>query len=236
MRKVLGPVLALAAACATLSASFQPWYDGREGSRVRAQDLVNGVTGMDADLLASLFLPLAFAAFVGLIAAVRRSRVLMTFAGMPVLATVSLSLAREADTARGLEARLAGPGLVLAVGAGFLFLAAAAVSGPPPLSCRRYRCPAQGRERGAAGVGGGVPGVPPGTRPGSVPGTPAGAGPGMRPGTAREGPSGGVRGRGTASGAPEAAAPDGGRGRGGTRNGTGTDDTPPREPHPVRHE
>jgi hypothetical protein len=126
MRQVLSSLLALAGAACALIAPFPHWYDGRPGVRMRVRDLVHGLTGMDADVGASLFLPLAFAAFVALVSAARRSRALMTLGGLLVLATVSLSLTRQADSADGLEAGLAGPGLAVAVASGAALLAAAA--------------------------------------------------------------------------------------------------------------
>lgn len=132
MRRVLSSLLALAGVASTVTAPFLTWYADRPGERIRAQDLVHGATGMDADLLASLFLPLCFAAFVALIAVVMRSRLLMTVGGLLVLATASLWLARQSDTAAGLAAALVGPGLGVAVGGGALLLIAGAVAGPRP--------------------------------------------------------------------------------------------------------
>ncbi|GGO86733.1 hypothetical protein [Wenjunlia tyrosinilytica] len=127
MRNIVGAVIALLGAAAAVLSPFRAGYDGRHGSDLRVQDLFNGITMVDADLLASVFLPMAFAAFVAVIGVVLRSRVLVALSGLLVLLMVALWLTRQADTPQALHSDLVGEGMVLAFGGGLLLLIGAVV-------------------------------------------------------------------------------------------------------------
>ena len=132
IRNILGSVIALVGATAAVLSPFRTWYDGRDGSDIRVEDLFTGITSTGAAVLASVFLPILVAATAVVIAVALRSRALMTGAGLLVLATVVLWGVQQYRTPAGLSSRLADYGLALALGGGVLILIGAAVmSGRP---------------------------------------------------------------------------------------------------------
>jgi hypothetical protein len=128
MRNTVGVVLALVGAVAAVLSPFRAWYDGRHGSNIRVQDLFTGISSVDADLPASVFLPLGFAAFVTLMAVILLSRPLLAASGLLMLGTAALWMARQSDTAEGLDPDLLGQGLANAVGGGALLLLSALIT------------------------------------------------------------------------------------------------------------
>lgn len=132
VRNILGSLLALIAAALAVYSSFRPWYDGRAGRTYRLQQLftTDGFSGSQAPLFMGLFLPLAVAALVTLIAVVLRSRWLTAVAGLIVLATAVLWCVRQAESQGlyiGQGSGGTGIGAATAVGAGLLLLVAAVV-------------------------------------------------------------------------------------------------------------
>ncbi|MFD7920676.1 hypothetical protein ACFV3R_15805 [Streptomyces sp. NPDC059740] len=150
VRNLLGSLIALAGAVAALWSPFRPWYNGRLGSSVRIEDVVNGITRTEAGLFGSLLLPMLFAALVTLLGLFLRSRALVTLAGLVVLAVTVLWMVRQGQAAGGLSVGSGGRGLGVGVGtaavAGFLLLLAAAVM----RGRTRYRRRGAGRRREAA--------------------------------------------------------------------------------------
>jgi hypothetical protein len=124
-RNVLGAVIALLGAAAAVLSPFRAWYDGRHGQDIRIDDLFSGITGREAELFASVFLPLAFGALLTLVGVVLRSRLLVALAGVVVLGFTVLWMVRQGLELGSLTA--GGPvglgsGAALAVGGGALIL------------------------------------------------------------------------------------------------------------------
>ncbi|MFB7710790.1 hypothetical protein [Streptomyces sp. NPDC056105] len=136
VRNVLGSILALLGATAAVSSPFRAWYDGRHGRYYRLGDLFTGtgVTDARAELFGSLLLPFVVAAAVTLIGVVLRSRLLVAFAGVVVLAFTVLWMVRVGQAEGRMVVAGDGSGLGLGVaGAGvggvLLLLGAAVMSG-----------------------------------------------------------------------------------------------------------
>ncbi|MFE3327807.1 hypothetical protein [Streptomyces sp. NPDC059176] len=137
VRNVIGSVMALVGATAAVWSPFRVWYDGRQGSAYRVQDLFQGVTRAQTELATSILLPFAFAALVTLIGLVLRSRLLVALAGVIVLGFTVLWMVRQGQAAGSLTVGGRGPalgdGVAAALGGGILLLLAAAVmSGRAP--------------------------------------------------------------------------------------------------------
>ncbi|WP_443043971.1 hypothetical protein OG905_22875 [Streptomyces sp. NBC_00322] len=131
IRNVIGSILALIGATAAVWSPFRDWYDGRHGRDYRIQDLFNGISDTEAELLGSLLLPFAFAALVTLIGLVLRSRLLVALSGVIVLGFSVLWMVRQGQAAGTLTVGGVGGGLgygvAMAVGGGVLLLVAAVV-------------------------------------------------------------------------------------------------------------
>lgn len=131
IRNVIGSILALIGATAAVWSPFRDWYDGRHGRDYRIQDLFNGISDTEAELLGSILLPFAFAALVTLIGLVLRSRLLVALSGVIVLGFTILWMVRQGQAAGSLTVGGVGGGLghgvAWAVGGGVLLLVAAAV-------------------------------------------------------------------------------------------------------------
>ncbi|MGW5420895.1 hypothetical protein [Streptomyces sp. NPDC003943] len=149
IRNIVGSVLALAGATAAVWSPFRAWYDGRHGRDYRIEDLFTGtgITDVRAEVIGSVFLPMAFAALLALIGIVLRSRVVVAVAGVVVLGFTILWMARVGQAQSGLnvgsDGRGLGSGVALALGGGVLLLLGAFVmSGRPrPHATRVDRLP-----------------------------------------------------------------------------------------------
>lgn len=150
VRNVLGSILALLGATAAVSSPFRAWYDGRHGRYYRLGDLFTstGVTDARTQLFGSLLLPFVVAAAVTLIGVVLRSRLLVAFAGVVVLAFTVLWMVRVGQAEGRMVVAGDGSGLGLGVagagvGGALLLLGAAVMSGrqkrQPPLPRTRTR-------------------------------------------------------------------------------------------------
>ncbi|WP_372498463.1 hypothetical protein [Streptomyces monomycini] len=143
MRNVLGSVLALAGAAAAVWSPFRAWYDGRHGREIRIEDLFRGITGEQAELFGSVFLPMAFAALVTLIGVLLRSRLLVAVAGLVVLGFTVLWMVRQGQEAGSLTVgenadQGLGLGVAYALGGGaLLWLGALVMSGRRGVRSRR---------------------------------------------------------------------------------------------------
>lgn len=118
VRNVLGSILALLGATAAVSSPFRAWYDGRHGRYYRLGDLFTstGVTDARTQLFGSLLLPFVVAAAVTLIGVVLRSRLLVAFAGVVVLAFTVLWMVRVGQAEGRMVVAGDGSGLGLGVG------------------------------------------------------------------------------------------------------------------------
>ncbi|MFF0437341.1 hypothetical protein ACFYU9_34595 [Streptomyces sp. NPDC004327] len=138
IRNLVGSVLALAGATAAVWSPFRAWYDGRPGHDYRIEDLFGaaGITDVRAQVIGSVFLPMAFAAVIALVGVVLRSRVVVAVAGVVVLGFTILWMVRVGQAAGGLsvgsDGRGLGSGVAMALGGGVLLLVGAVVmSGRP---------------------------------------------------------------------------------------------------------
>ncbi|MFD0511962.1 hypothetical protein ACFQ0Q_18935 [Streptomyces aureus] len=136
VRNVLGSILALIGATAAVSSPFRAWYDGRHGRYYRLGDLFTGagVTDARATLFGSLLLPFVVAAAATLIGIALRSRLLVAFAGVLVLAFAVLWMVRVGQAEGRMVVAGDGSGLGLGVagavvGGALLLLGAAVMSG-----------------------------------------------------------------------------------------------------------
>ncbi|MCK7626274.1 hypothetical protein MUU72_24755 [Streptomyces sp. RS10V-4] len=129
VRNVLGSLIALIGAAAAVWSPFRPWYDGRQGSDIRIEDLFGGLTGNGATLFGSLLLPMAFAGLLTLVGVVLRSRLLITLAGLVVLGFTILWMVRQGQSAGELTAGAHGLGVgaANALGGGALLILGALV-------------------------------------------------------------------------------------------------------------
>lgn len=131
IRNILGALLALIGAAAAVFSTFRAWYEGRLGRDYKLEELFtsSSFTSAEPSLFLSLFLPMAFAALVTVIAVALRLRWLVVIAGLIVLATVVLWAVRQERTT-GLYisgGNGVGNGAAFAVGGGLVLLLAAVV-------------------------------------------------------------------------------------------------------------
>ncbi|GAA3190590.1 MULTISPECIES: hypothetical protein [Streptomyces] len=130
VRNVFGSLIALIGATAAVWSPFRPWYDGRPARDVRIEDLFGGIGPASAELLGSIFLPMAVAALLTLVGVVLRSRALVALAGLVVLGFTVLWMVRQGQAAGSLTAGPRGglgDGVAVAFGGGLLLLLAALV-------------------------------------------------------------------------------------------------------------
>ncbi|WP_425423885.1 hypothetical protein [Streptomyces catenulae] len=130
VRNVFGSLIALIGATAAVWSPFRPWYDGRPARDVRIEDLFGGLSRASAELLGSVFLPMAVAALLTLVGVALRSRALVALAGLVVLGFTVLWMVRQGQAAGSLTAGPRGglgDGVAVAFGGGLLLLLAALV-------------------------------------------------------------------------------------------------------------
>jgi MFS family permease len=132
IRTIIGFALALAGATAAVWSPFWAWYNGRHGHHYGVDDLFGGgLTDAEPALIGSMFLPMIFAALVTLVALALRSRLLVAFAGLIVLAFTTLWMIQQGRDEGSLTVAGDGSGLdvgvALAAGGGALLLLASAV-------------------------------------------------------------------------------------------------------------
>ncbi|WP_372464075.1 hypothetical protein [Streptomyces pinistramenti] len=150
VRNVIGSLIALIGAAAAVWSPFRPWYDGRHGRDVRIEDLFGGITTASAPLLASLLLPMAFAALLTLIGVALRARAVIAAASVVVLGFTILWMVRQGQASGSLTAghNGLGTGVAYALGGGVaLLIGALAMRGRPS----RYDAPRHGRGRHRGG-------------------------------------------------------------------------------------
>jgi hypothetical protein len=132
VRNILGSLIALVGAAAAVWSPFRAWYDGRHASKIRVGDLFTGLTGHNAAVLGSVFLPLAVAGLLTLAAVLFRSRIATGVAGLLVLATVVLWGFQQARTPANLSTHSLDSGVAYALIGGVLILIGSALmSGRP---------------------------------------------------------------------------------------------------------
>jgi hypothetical protein len=128
-RRLAGLVLVAASAVTALSSAFVEWYDGREGTAIRLQDLFSGLTPAVSGSLRSLLIPVGLSALLA-VAGAARTRWFSGIGGLIAVATALLWTVRQAQAAAGLHSGLVGSGPWMALSAGAGMWLAAAVAGP----------------------------------------------------------------------------------------------------------
>jgi hypothetical protein len=132
MRNVVGSLLAVLGAAATLVSPWQPWYDGRHGSTFKFWEVFGtGVTGSRSGIMDSVFLVFLVMAVIAVAGVLVRSRALVGFAGAVALGFTILWMVRQGQAAGELtissNSRGLGSGVANAFGGGLLMIIGALV-------------------------------------------------------------------------------------------------------------
>ncbi|MBW8803217.1 MAG: hypothetical protein JF587_05075 [Catenulisporales bacterium] len=132
MRNVVGSLLAVLGAAATLVSPWQPWYDGRHGSTFKFWEVFGtGVTGSRSGIMDSVFLVFLVMAVIAVAGVLVRSRALVGFAGVVALGFTILWMVRQGQAAGELtissNSRGLGSGVANAFGGGLLMIIGALV-------------------------------------------------------------------------------------------------------------
>jgi hypothetical protein len=90
MRSVLTVLCTLIGGAALVVSVFSEWNDGRLGRNVPMSDLWAGISTSSADLLGSVFVPLALATVLALVGALTRRRLILSLGAVVGLATPGL--------------------------------------------------------------------------------------------------------------------------------------------------
>lgn len=128
MRNVLGGLLALIGAAATLISPWQAWYDNRHGSSYKFYEVFgSGVTASRSGIMDSVFLVFLVMAVLAVFGVLLRSRALVLAAGVVALGFTILWMVRQGQAAgeltiTGLNNRGLGSGVAYAFGGGLLMV------------------------------------------------------------------------------------------------------------------
>lgn len=132
MRNVVGGLLAVLGAAATLVSPWQAWYNGRHGSTYKFWEVFGtGVTDSRSGVMDSVFLVFLVIAAITVGGVLMRSRVLVGFAGVAALGFTILWMVRQGQAAGELtissDSRGLGSGVANALSGGLLMLLGALV-------------------------------------------------------------------------------------------------------------
>lgn len=128
MRNVLGGLLALIGAAATLVSPWQAWYNNRHGSSYKFYEVFgSGVTASGSGVMDSVFLVFLVMAVLAAAGVLLRSRALVGFAGVVALGFTILWMVRQGQaagelTVTGSNNRGLGSGVAYAFGGGLLMV------------------------------------------------------------------------------------------------------------------
>ena len=128
MRNVLGGLLALIGAAATLVSPWQAWYNNRHGSSYKFYEVFgSGVTASRSGIMDSVFLVFLVTAVLAVVGVLLRSRALVGFAGVVALGFTILWMVRQGQAAgeltiTGANSRGLGSGVAYAFGGGLLMV------------------------------------------------------------------------------------------------------------------
>jgi hypothetical protein len=112
MRNVIGAVLAVLGAAATLASPWQSWYAGRHGSTYKFWEIFGtGVTGSRSGIMDSVFLVFLITAIVAVAGVLFQSRALVGFAAVVALGFSILWMVRQGQAAGELVITTKGNGL-----------------------------------------------------------------------------------------------------------------------------
>lgn len=128
MRNILGGLLALVGAAATLVSPWQPWYNGRHGSTYKFYEVFgSGITPSRSGIMDSVFLLFLIMAVLTAIGVLLRSRALVGFAAVVSFGFTILWMIRQGQaagelTVTGANNRGLGSGLAWAFVGGLLMV------------------------------------------------------------------------------------------------------------------
>ncbi|NUR60887.1 MAG: hypothetical protein HOV87_19815 [Catenulispora sp.] len=132
MRNILGSLLAVVGAAATLISPWQGWYTGRHGSTYKFYEVFgSGVTASRSGIMDSVFLVFLITAIVAAVGVVMRSRMVVLVAGVIATGFTILWMIRQGQAAGelavGSDNRGLGAGVAWALGGGLLMIIGALV-------------------------------------------------------------------------------------------------------------
>ncbi|MBS2531336.1 hypothetical protein KGQ20_00980 [Catenulispora sp. NF23] len=152
MRNVLGGLLALIGAAATLFSPWKAWYNNRHGSTYKFWEVFgSGISPSGSGVMDSVFLVFLVMAVLAVAGVLLRSRALVGFAGVVAFGFTILWMVRQGQAAgeltiTGTNSRGLGTGLGYAFGGGLLM-----IIGSLLMAGRPQRAPkAERAEAGAA--------------------------------------------------------------------------------------
>ena len=128
MRNVLGGLLALIGAAATLISPWQAWYNNRHGSTYKFYEVFgSGITASGSGIMDSVFLVFLVMAVLAVAGVLLRSRALVGFAGVVALGFTILWMVRQGQAAgeltiTGSNNRGLGSGVACAFAGGLLMI------------------------------------------------------------------------------------------------------------------
>jgi len=100
MRNVVGGLLAILGAAATLVSPWQAWYNGRHGSTYKFWEVFGtGITGSRSGVMDSVFLVFLVMAIVAVVGVLLRSRMLVILAGAVAFGFTILWMVRQGNVA-----------------------------------------------------------------------------------------------------------------------------------------
>jgi hypothetical protein len=132
-RNLIGSLLALVGAAATLISPWQSWYNNRHGSSYKFYEVFGtGITVSRSGIMDSVFLVFLVTTIVAVIGVVMRSRMMVLGAGVVAFGFTILWMIRQGQAANelvitGANNRGLGSGLAWAFGGGILMIAGALV-------------------------------------------------------------------------------------------------------------
>lgn len=128
MRNLIGSLLALIGATATLISPWQSWYNNRHGSTYKFYEVFgSGITVSRSGIMDSVFLVFLVTTIVAVIGVVMRSRTMVLVAGLVAFGFTILWMIRQGQAAgelviSGANDRGLGAGLAWAFGGGILMI------------------------------------------------------------------------------------------------------------------
>ncbi|MEY9857537.1 hypothetical protein ABH935_003145 [Catenulispora sp. GAS73] len=128
MRNVLGGLLALIGAAATLVSPWQPWYNNRHGSAYKFYEVFgSGITPSGSGVMDSVFLVFLVTAVLAVAGVLLRSRAMVGSAGVVALGFTILWMVRQGQaagelTVTGANNRGLGSGAAYAFAGGLLMI------------------------------------------------------------------------------------------------------------------
>jgi hypothetical protein len=118
MRNIIGAVLTVLGAAATLVSPWQSWYAGRHGSTYKFWEVFgNGITPSRSGIMDSIFLVFLVTAIVALAGVLLRSRTVVLVAAVVALGFSILWMVRQGNAAGELVITNKGTGLGMGVAA-----------------------------------------------------------------------------------------------------------------------